>query len=281
MSIVVCTEQRGLFQTSRLLLRESFDQIVCLDISRLSEVRDKPKVTALICGLDSFVDSKILELFPNLKYVVSPTTGVTHLDQHELEKYVRVITLQTEKEFLNTITSTAEIAWFHLLNAGRHGANEIATLASSGNWNRYRFESCQISSRIVGIIGYGRLGKRLSEYCRAFQISRTMFFDPFVDQNNKESEVIKVNTLKDLIDQCDTLFVTATLSEDTQGLISRELLERCRQNTIIVNVSRGELVDHVALIDVLVEKKTSSTVQMLLSTKRTLTPKNFVFYWNN
>ena len=144
-------------------------------------------VHILIVRLAQKIDKVILEKFPDLKMLVSATTGLDHIDQDELiKRNIKLVSLRGQDEFLKTIPSTAEHTWALLLALIRNipAANEDVR---SGNWERDRFRGYQLKEKMLGIIGLGRTGKRVAGYAQAFDM-QVQYFDPFVNEKkNPES----------------------------------------------------------------------------------------------
>lgn len=194
------------------------------------------------------------ELYPNLKVVVTPSTGSDHLRVRELEACgITVLSLLDDRAGLERIAASAEHAFLLLLNGLRK--LPIATRAfDQRKWRRDMEDELrgrELQGRQVGLIGLGRIGRRLSRYCDAFGAS-VLYYDPYVDQPSEAST--RVETLAELFDRSDSLVVCCTLSDETTGLVGAELLRRMRPASTLVNIARGEIIDEEALATVLVER---------------------------
>jgi D-3-phosphoglycerate dehydrogenase len=109
----------------------------------------------------------------------------------------------------------------------------------------------ELQGRQVGLIGLGRIGRRLSRYCDAFGAS-VLYYDPYVTDDSGTS--VKVETLEELFASCDSVVVCCTLSDETRGLVGASLLRRMRPASTLVNIARGEIIDEEALAILLVER---------------------------
>ncbi len=107
------------------------------------------------------MDRKNIDLQKKLKIIVTPTTGLDHIDIHYAKKkQIKIISLKGEKSFLKSITSTAEHAWLLTLALQRKLFDSTETV-KQGFWKRDSLNICQLKDKTLGIIGYGRLSKSL------------------------------------------------------------------------------------------------------------------------
>ena len=125
-------------------------------------------VNALFLKLGSPADASILDKFPNLKFILTPTTGVDHIAKSlQLSDFVKIISLRGEYKLLESITSTAEHAWMLLLQCARDQF-QYSSHIKNGMWARECLDITQLRGKVLGIIGYGRLGKIIAQYGQAF-----------------------------------------------------------------------------------------------------------------
>lgn len=184
---------------------------------------------------------------PRLRAIVTNTTGVPHIDMEAAaERGVEVISLKDEQDFLAGITPTAEHAWGMLLALIRRTpwAHEAVL---SGNWNRRPFGAPSMLSRLsLGVVGYGRLGRMVARYGRAFDM-KVMFYDPSVD--GSDGMALKAPNLDDLVSKSDVVSLHVPANESTRHLVNRALLAKFKRGSWLVNTARGEIVDEDALLD--------------------------------
>lgn len=168
-------------------------------------------------------------LYPNLKYVVSPTTGVTHLALDELDdEDVIVLTLRGETAFLETITSVAEHTLYLLL--------QLSKVASR--------PPMKLAGKRALIMGMGRVGKQVRTYFKALGI-QTYGFDKH----------IPIDELRAMITFSD--IVTIHMSEESNNyrFFDKELLNRLKKDALFINTSRASLVDNYHLHNLCLRKR--------------------------
>lgn len=206
----------------------------------------KPEIVVLKLGL-SFGYSH-LKLNPNLKMIVTPTTGLTHIEKVVFEA-VKVISLKGDTEFLNSVTSTAEHAWFLLLSAVRNDTQKFIS-NSAGVWSRaHHHDITQLSGKTLGIIGFGRLGKMIAKYGCAFNMA-VMHNDITGDTLAPEYDFSKFVNLETLFDYSNYVIISA--SYENYQIVTPDILDKIKEPVdVLVNIARGELVNEDALINAL------------------------------
>lgn len=181
---------------------------------------------------------------PALRYVVSPTTGLNHMDVALLEDAgVTVLSLKGRTEFLDNIHATSEhtlALTLGLMRNIRDAANSVA----SGAWNRKPFQGSEIFGKTVLIVGYGRLGRQAHRLFEAFG-ANVLATD--VDQRKVPPAVW--SPLEDGLNRADIVSIHVALEPATEGFFDRSCLEAMKPSAILVNTARGELVDQPALFD--------------------------------
>src|SRR5205085_4944574 len=102
------------------------------------------------------------------------------IDLAEAERRdIKIVSLKGEADFLKEIRATAELTVGLLLNVARHIPSAVAH-AADGGWNRDLFKGNELYGKTVGIVGYGRLGRIVARYMKAFDM-RVLITDPYVD----------------------------------------------------------------------------------------------------
>lgn len=221
-------------------------------------------VNILIVRLARKVDSKILDKFPSLTHLFSATTGLDHIETEALkERNIKLVSLRGHDDFLRTIPSTAEHTWALLLALIRNipAANEDV---KKGNWNRDQFRGYQLKEKKIGIIGLGRTGKKIATYAQAFDMD-IQYFDPYV----YEQSLHKCNSLDELLSSSDIVSIHVHLTEKTQRLIGKHNIGQIKNDCLLINTSRGNILDENAVVEALRSKKIKGIATDVLSTELT------------
>ena len=207
------------------------DQNIIKDLN----LSDNPECLIVNPGVDRFLDKKYFSQFKNLKVVGTPSTGVNHMDIDYLEENnIKYFCLLDDREGLDSITASAEFTWLHIMNAIRkfsESLNYINEWRESDNESFLR--SNELSGKKIGIIGIGRIGKKVKKYAEAFDMN-VKYYDPYVEGG--------CNDISELYDS-DILSINCYLTKETTNLISNGFLNDFKKGLIVVNTSRGEVVD--------------------------------------
>ena len=194
-------------------------------------------------GLD--LSSDIIKLQPSLRIIVSPTTGLDHIDLSEAsKKNIRIISLKGETKFLKTISSTAEHAWALLLALNKNLINYI-NLSKKNEWSRSDYQIYQLRGKTIGIIGMGRLGRIVAKYAQAFNLN-IVTYDKKELKLPKYIDFVPINNLLKI---SDYVIILANYNVGDSPIINKKNIELLKDKAIIVNVARGELVDEEAIIN--------------------------------
>ena len=201
---------------------------------------------ALIVRFGHRIDREVIDAgCPRLKAIVTATTGVDHIDVEYAEANgVTVLSLQAEHEFLETVSATAEHTWALVLALTRHIPQAFRAVLNN-SWDRDRFRGHELQGKRLGIIGLGRVGRKVANYAEAFGL-KIAAYDPYT-QRWVES-VTRCHTLSDLLVFSEILTVHVPLTDETRKMISNEELSLLHPETVLINTSRGEVLDESALL---------------------------------
>ena len=239
-------------QSSQVLqeCREIFEVSVFTNVNEFVELAGSNLAPySLWVHFDSHISKEIFNTLPEPDCILTTTTGLTHFSADVLERFGnRIFNLATEREFLQSITSTAEHTWSLLMAITSPWLQYTGEMATKGRSELTR--DFQLSSRKIGIIGYGRLGRIMTRYALAFGMQVHIFeIDPTVIIP-VGPRVIRHENLEDLLNLVDIVSLHATATFPCKTILSRELLNKCKTGIMIINSSRGCLVDenHIATL---------------------------------
>jgi len=199
--------------------------------------------TILLVGLGLMIGHTEIEAAQHLQLVVSPTTGSDHLDTELLQtRGIDVLTLRDPQFVLEKVSSTAELAWGLLLTVTRQIGRAAASV-SQGEWQRQRFMGMQLQGKTLGIVGLGRLGGYVADYGVAFEML-VIATDPNPASSRTDVELC---SLDELVRRADVVSIHVPLTSSTRQMFNQSILENMKVGGILINTSRGEVVDEVAL----------------------------------
>lgn len=203
---------------------------------------------ALFIRVGYRVDAAMLDSLPALRVIVSPTTGVDHIDRDECSRrHIDVLTLRGQTEFLENLTNTAEHAFALLLALYRQLVPAYRDVLA-GRWRQTGYRGYTLSGKTFGIVGYGRLGRMAARMARGFGM-KLLAYDPYKEV--PAAEAAQVSELNALAEQSDVMSLHADLNERNHGMICAEVLDRMPPHGVLINTARGQLVDEGALLQAL------------------------------
>jgi D-3-phosphoglycerate dehydrogenase len=154
--------------------------------------------------------------------------------------------------------AVAELTMGLLLAVDRRIPDNVTELRA-GRWNKRRFSQARgLLGRAIGIVGLGRVGLAVAERATAFGLRvfaiEKVGRNPETVRRSKELGVRFVPDLTTLAETCDILTFHVPATDETRGIIDADLLAHMREGTVLINTSRGELVDEDALIEAMQAK---------------------------
>ena len=234
----------------------ALDQLrACADVVYVYPA-DRQAVLARIGDCDFYmgspdirIDREVLDKGRKLKAVCTCSTGTDHIDLIELERRgIEVHSIKREYELLDSFTAVAEMAWGLLLSCLRRIPHQFER-AKAGElrwWNDSQPVPFQLSGKTLGVLGVGRLGRMSVEHGKAFRM-RVIYCD-LREIDIPGAMQVDFDTL---VRESDVLMLHVHLTDQTHHIIGRDVLARMKRGSVLINTSRGDLVDEEAMIDAL------------------------------
>jgi|TARA_B100001971_G_C18210840_1_gene550561 D-3-phosphoglycerate dehydrogenase len=233
------------------------DYVSCDNQTDFVEILVEKNYNVLFSRLGLDVSANVLALATHLRWLMSPTTGLDHIDLNYAQEHnITIISLKGEKEFLRDIHTTAEHTWALLLSITRK-LSIAHNSVIEGLWSRGDYYCNELSGKILGIIGYGRLGRIVAEYGITFNMDVLVFDKVNRNKQIKDSRITNCS-LNELLSKSDVISLHLSLNKSTYGFLSEERINLMKEGLILINTARGELIDEQALIRALETGKISA-----------------------
>ena len=169
--------------------------------------------------------------------ILTASTGLNHIDMKYCEENnIKVLSLTKDYDLLNNLPSTSELA-FGLMSSMLRNIPNAFDDVKRGGWDYDMHMGHQLQGKSIGIIGYGRLGKMMNKFCWAFGM-RVRVYDPYLGYNNLD-EVLK----------SDIISLHVHANDETKHMINKKVLGKLKNNSYIVNTSRGEIVNENDIVE--------------------------------
>ncbi len=203
---------------------------------------------ALLIRSGTKVTAPVLEAGrPRLKVVGRAGIGVDNIDVEAATEH-GIIVMNTPDA--NAVT-TAELALAHMMSISRH-LPQADRSVREGLWERSRFMGRELSGKILGVVGFGTIGRIVAERALGLKM-QVLAHDPFVTTEVFEQHGVKGAELDELFSGADYVTLHTPLNEHTRELVNAERLALMKPTAFLVNCARGGLVDEQALAEALRE----------------------------
>jgi phosphoglycerate dehydrogenase-like enzyme len=191
----------------------------------------------------------LIERLPNLKLITIIGMGLANLDmQAATDRGVLVIHPDFGRPaFANTSNATPELTWGLMIATVRHMTRESRDM-HGGGWQSTA--GIILAGRTLGLLGLGRIGKRMAQYAHAFDMPIIAWSQNLTKEAAAASGATRVEK-DELFRRADILSIHVQLSERTRGLVTARELGLMKPDAYLINTSRGPIVDEAALIDAL------------------------------
>lgn len=209
----------------------------------LSEVEDA-EILITQMGL---VDEKLLSRASALRIVGCLRSGPVNVDQEALAR--RGIPLLSVPE--RSVEAVAEFT-IGLFIAARRGIVRACREARAGIWNQdvyftYELAPLPLTETVVGLIGFGRIARRVAELLRPFQVREIFAYDPYVDEEVMTQYGVVRTTLENLLVHSDVVSLHVRYTGANRRMLGEREFCLMKPGAIFINTARGELVDEEAL----------------------------------
>lgn len=232
------------YSPEALRILQSIGEVREGQFTRSELIRELGDYDILIVRLGFEIDREVINAGGRLKGVVSATTGMDHIDvEYAQERGVQVLCLKGETEFLRSIPATSEHTWGLLLALVRH-IPQAHNAVLKGSWNREDFVGHELSGKALGLLGVGRIGEKIARFGNAFGM-RVGGYDPY--REPWLPGVTRHTSLRSLLESSGILTIHLPLNPETQNLIGNVELGWLPRGSLLVNTSRGEIIDENAL----------------------------------
>ena len=200
-----------------------------------------------------FLSQELLQKAKKLETICTASTGTNHIDlSYAYKKKIKILSLRDKKKIINKISSTAEHALALIMSKIRN-IYEATISVKKENWDYRPFIGRQMNNLNVGIIGYGRLGKMMAKFLLPLA-GKIFIYEKNFKIKNLKKKISKIS-LKKLISNSDIISLHIHADEKNLNFINSNILNLMKKNVLIVNTSRGEIINETDLVNFLKKNK--------------------------
>lgn len=237
---ILVTEPEYFTEESIAILKQ-VGSVVSKRFDRKQLQKEIKDVDILVVRIETLVDKSLLKNAKKLKIVASATTGIEHIDVVEAERRgIKIINLQethtlptAEHTFALILSLVRKIPW-----AFEH--------MKKGKWERYKFFGKELEGKVLGVIGLGKIGSKVTSYANAFGMD-VVAYDPYVNAEKVKELNVELTSFENVLKKSDVITIHSMLTKETENMISGKELEMMKGNAVLINVARGKIVNEKAL----------------------------------
>lgn len=241
---ILVTEAKEIHNDAiELLKKNGFDvEFAEKDLSS----KDLSSYDVLFIRTYTTVDKNVLEKARNLKAIIRAGVGLDNIDLDECRKRdIRVY--HSPGSNANAVASHTVALIFAVLRKIAKADKHVR----EGKWNRDEFLSHELDDRVIGIVGFGAIGKLVAKKLSGFDVG-FLAYDPYLSKEQIEDSndrVKKIDDIHELVRKSDVITIHVPLVPETKYLIGEKEFGMMKPQTIVINTSRGGVVSEKALID--------------------------------
>ncbi|MEA1929774.1 MAG: D-glycerate dehydrogenase [Patescibacteria group bacterium] len=242
------------------LLRQAGHEVVVSeknDVLTRDELLEALKATsydAVLCLLTDKINAEVLEIAPSVKIFANYAVGFDNIDVPAL-KGKEVFATNTPGGSSNSV---AEHAMTLALTVAKRAveADQFIRDGKYVSWAPFLLMGKELQGKTLGIIGLGRIGSRMAEIAQKGFGMKVIYSDIVRNGAMEESAGIHFHpVLETLLQEADCISLHVPLNNTTRHLMNKERLNQMKPEAILVNTSRGPVIDEAALVEILKNKK--------------------------
>lgn len=191
------------------------------------------------------ITKEVLESAPNLKVIAKHGVGVDSIDLDAATERGIPVVITANANF----ESVAEHAFGLMLSLLRNIPASIQH-TQQGGWDKTGFKAEELLGKTLGLIGFGRIGARLSEFVAPFRV-KVLTFDPYLKKEDVPVGVSLVDDIDLIYANVDILSLHCPLTKTTMGLLNEAAFSKMKKGVILINTARGPLIREYDLVQAL------------------------------
>ena len=213
-------------------------------VSKLTDEQKGAQIISIF--VDSVINAKVLESFPNLKMIATRSTGYDHLDLGACKaKGVMVANVPSYGE-----ETVAEYAFALMLTLSRKIFESYDRIKETGSFDLTGMRGFDLNGKTLGIIGTGKIGKNVIEIANGFNM-KVIAYDKFPDEVYRQKMGYEYLSFDEVLTQADILTLHVPFLPENEHLINTESIAKMKKGVYLINTARGVLVDTEALLQAL------------------------------
>ena len=246
---IVVFEAEGWEQAACAELAQRHD-VVCTAEALASETAGgHPEAEVISTFVGSTLDAEVLARFPRLKFIATRSTGYDHIDLAWCRAHG--VTVSNVPDYGDS--TVAEHAFALLLAVARHLV-EAVERTRRGDFSQAGLRGFELQGKTLGVLGTGRIGRRVIAIGKGFGMD-VIAFDLHPDEDSARRLGFRYAALDAVLSSAEVLTLHVPATPQTVGMIGDAQFARMRPGAVLINTSRGSVVDVPALVRALADGK--------------------------
>jgi glyoxylate reductase len=229
---------------------------------------------AMISLLTEKIDKEVIDLMPHCKIIANYAVGYNNIDIAYAKKKKIIVTNTPEV----LTESTADLTMALVLACARRISEGVELLKKGKfkGWKPKLLLGMELKDKIFGILGAGRIGRAVAERAKSFGTNIIYVDNKRNPKLEKETDAKKVS-LKYLLKNSDILSIHLSLNDSTFHFLNQNRLDQLKRNSILINTTRGEIIDEKALIRLLKKNRLMAVGLDVFENEPSLNPELLKF----
>ena len=192
----------------------------------------------LLMRVDPAIDRKILDAAKKLKVIGVCAVGLNHVDlDYAKEKGVEVFNAPGWSD-----NAVAELTISKMLDISRGTMQANREVKVEHQWNKYKYYGRELRGKTLGILGFGRIGRRVAKLADAFEM-KVVAYDPFVSEEEFAENFAVGMSREEVLRVSDFVAIHLPLLPETRDLIRADSIREMKNDAVVLNMSRGGIVN--------------------------------------
>jgi len=242
---------------TKILITEFINQDSLNDLNNIFETKFNEKLwekneelTEIIKDYDGLivrnktqVSEHILSNAKNLKFIGRLGVGLDNIDT----EFCKTKNIHVQPATGMNADSVAE----YVVSSSMSLIKKIPILHNGtvkGNWPRTTIKSAEINGKCIGVVGFGTIGRKVAEYSLKNGLN-VLAYDPYIKELGDNEKDYRLSSLEDIFQNADIVSLHLPLTEETKNLINKSSFSKMQKHPIIINTSRGSVVNENDLIE--------------------------------
>ena len=192
------------------------------------------------------ITKELIDKANSLKIIARCGVGIDNIEISEATKKNIFVTNTPNAN----IISAAELTIGLMIAAARNISIADNSLKNK-EWSRSEFTGIELYGKQLGLVGFGKVARLVSERLQSFGM-KIVFYDPFVESSTEVEQKLNLN---ELLETSDFVSLHVPKTDETKNLISKDKLSIMKSNAIIINASRGGVIDEDAVFELVNQNK--------------------------